>query len=186
MTNIRNIGLLIVLALAVSAFGCKKAKKDDPQPTEQSEARLLEPKPEDADTEVAEGDVRDAMLALQRVHFGFDSADLNEDSRNALTEAAKKLADKAKVHLYVEGHADETGETEYNLQLGERRAKTVRDFLSRSGVGAERLHIVSFGEEKPLAEGSGSEALAENRRVDFRLMRGDVELVLEASKPITE
>ena len=131
--------------------------------------------------EVAEGDVRDAILALQRVHFALDSSDLNEPSQQALTEAAAKLKNQQEVHLYVEGHADAQGETEYNLQLGEKRAKVVQQYLSRLGVAPERLHVVSYGEEKPLTSADTSAAYAQNRRVDFRLMKGDVEMVLESS-----
>lgn len=182
MNSFLKVAVVVVLAASVSSVGCSAEKKADTPPTEQvvaSQAEGSAPKP--SGTEEADADARDALLALQRVHFGFDKAELSEDSRQALTEAAAKLKDRAKVHLYVDGHADEMGTTEYNLQLGEKRAKAVSDFLQRSGIAADRLHIVSFGEEQPLAEGSDRAALAANRRVDFRLMRGDIELVLEDS-----
>ena len=176
--SITLTSLLVVFSLAM--MGCKKKTVADQQPTEQMQpAGLLEPA-----TEPAEGEIREAMLALQRVHFGFDSADLNDDSRNALTEAAQKLADKVAVHLYVEGHADKAGETEYNLTLGEKRAKAVSNYLEKLGVTGDRLHIVSYGEEKPLTDGGGRAEMAKNRRVDFKLMRGEIELTLEDSKTI--
>lgn len=179
----RNIALAILAAGLIPFTGCskKQVKKDEQVATTTQVASA------DADAdgeEVAEGDVRDAILALQRVHFALDSSDLNEPSQQALTEAAAKLKNQQEVHLYVEGHADAQGETEYNLQLGEKRAKVVQEYLSRLGVAPERLHVVSYGEEKPLAAADTSAAYARNRRVDFRLMKGDVEMVLEPSPPV--
>ena len=66
--------------------------------------------------------------------------------------------------LLVEGHCDERGTREYNLALGERRANSVKEFLSSLGVDPGRLTIISYGKERPAAEGSTSEAWAENRR----------------------
>lgn len=174
---------LLVCAALLPA--CKKKNVKDQTPTEEALARADFKAPqENSGQEVAEGDLRDAILALRRVHFGFDSAELTDDSRNALKEAASKLADKNLVHLYVEGHADQAGETEYNMTLGEKRAKAVSGYLEKLGVGGDRLHIVSYGEEVPLKEGGTKAALAANRRVDFKLMRGDLELVLEESAVI--
>ena len=178
----RTLAICLGLAVCLASVGCKKAVKDK-APTEETFTEPTAEEPE-ARTEVADADLRAAILALQRVHFGFDSSDLTEDSRNALTEAAEKLAPQAAVHLYVEGHADSAGETEYNLTLGEKRAKAVAEYLKKMGVAGERLHVVSYGEEVPLRKGESSDAMAANRRVDFKLMRGEIELVLEDATPI--
>ena len=183
MRNRRLAITLLLVALALPA--CKKKNVADAQPTEPVVSTVgMEEEPEGTGSEVATGDLRDAMLALQRVHFGFDSSELTDVSRTALNEAAAKLADKTEVHLYVEGHADQAGETEYNMTLGEKRAKAVSTYLEQLGVGGERLHILSYGKEVPLREGGTAAAMAENRRVDFKVMRGDIELVLEAGKTI--
>lgn len=181
--------LLLALSALLSLTACKKKNvKADTLPTEETATVVEDTSAQNdaASTEVAEGDLRDAMLALQRVHFGFDSAELTPASREALTEAAQKLANHANVHLYVEGHADAAGETEYNMTLGEKRAKAVSAYLEKLGVVAERLHIVSYGEEVPLKQGATKDAMAANRRVDFKLMRGEIELVLEDSAPIVD
>lgn len=166
---------VLVALVAASAFGCSKKQqtKPDPAPVETTAKTAEEP----SGSKDAEGEARAALLALERVHFEFDSSDLTEDSRNALTEAAANLTKLEGVELYVDGHADSAGTTEYNLQLGEQRAVAVKNFLSRLGVDPATLHVVSFGEEKPLEE--GSEVNAKNRRVDFRLMEGDIELVIK-------
>lgn len=161
--------------------------KSKPAAKDPTSARLDAEKPaaEDTDgnpkTEPAEGELRDVLITLRRVHFQLDSTELTEDSRAALSEAGPKLARHPDVHLYVDGHADERGTEEYNVALSERRARAVSDYLVRLGVAQDNLHIVSFGEGQPLVNQSDSVALAKNRRVDFRLMRGDIQLVVEES-----
>lgn len=130
-------------------------------------------------TEPAQGELRDVLITLRRVHFPFDSNELTEDSRAALAEAGPKLARHPDVHLYVDGHADQRGTEEYNVALGERRAQVVADYLMRMGVTKDQLHIVSFGEGRPLIDQETDVAMAKNRRVDFRLMRGEIRLVVE-------
>ncbi len=171
---------------ALTIGGATACKKQQAKPDDTVTEGTIEPQEDKEwkDKKVAEGDERATLLALQRVHFGVDKFDLTDESRTALTEASAGLKKLPKVHLHVDGHADSTGSTEYNLQLGEKRAKAVKDFLVRAGIEGERLHIISFGEEEPLKDDGTAEALAANRRVDFRLMRGDVEIVLEESATV--
>ena len=69
--------------------------------------------------------------------------------------------------VIIEGHCDERGTNEYNLALGERRANSAKDYIVNLGVDPARLKTVSYGEEKPLAEGHNEEAWAQNRRAHF-------------------
>lgn len=176
---IRVLAALAAAALCLPACG----SKDKPAAKDPTSARIDTGDGQSADgaerTEQAEGELRDVLITLRRVHFPFDSNELTEDSRAALAEAGPKLARHPDVRLYVDGHADQRGTEEYNVALGERRAQVVADYLMRMGVGKEQLHIVSFGEGRPLVEQETDEAMAKNRRVDFRLMRGDVRLVVE-------
>ncbi len=75
--------------------------------------------------------------------------------------------------MRIEGHADERGTSEYNLALGARRARRVREFLIRNGIAAERMVTVSFGEEMPLAAGHGERAWSRNRRAEFSRIEGE-------------
>lgn len=97
------------------------------------------------------------------VYFDFDSSELRGDSRRALEEHARVLRNSETMRIRVEGHASEEGTSEYNLALGNRRAKSVRDFLIRSGVSESRIETISYGEERPAGR------LEENRRVEFNL-----------------
>lgn len=179
---IRVLATFATLLMFLPACGSKsKAAPKDPT-SARIDAEKQNGSDGDAQTERAEGELREVLITLRRVHFQLDSTELTEDSRAALSEAGPKLARHPEVHLYVDGHADERGTEEYNVALGERRARVVADYLARLGVAQDNLHIVSFGEGKPLVNQSDSVAMAKNRRVDFRLMRGDIQLVVEESQ----
>lgn len=184
----RSALVMIAMMAAFGANGCKKDQQpantaDDVAPTV-SDGDSQAPATETSKTEVATGDMRDLLLALKRVHFAFDSSTLNGEAKNALDEASAKLKAHPEVALFVDGHTDAQGTTEYNMSLGDRRADSVVSYLTHAGVESNRLTKVSFGEESPLVSGGGAEANAENRRVEYRLMRGEVELVLEDTTPV--
>ena len=99
-----------------------------------------------------------------------------------LNEVAQILIDHPELLLIrIEGHTDSRGNNAYNKDLSQRRADSVRTYLIEKGVAEDRLQSVGYGEEKPLVEGASADARAKNRRVDFRLMRGDIQLVVEDS-----
>lgn len=99
-----------------------------------------------------------------RVFFGYDSYDINAESRGVLDNQARWLAQYPNLSITIEGHADERGTREYNLALGERRANAVKNYLVASGVSSDRLHVVSYGKERPAVPGADESALAQNRR----------------------
>lgn len=129
--------------------------------------------------QLATGELRDVLLSLRRVHFALDSSTLPMASRQALLEAATVLAVRSDIALGIDGHADHRGASEYNLGLGQRRAAIVASVLAGAGVDHDRLGVTSFGEERPLVDGADELSLARNRRVEFHLMRGNVQLVLD-------
>jgi peptidoglycan-associated lipoprotein len=125
---------------------------------EAAEAAGLEGEAAKAEAEVTEPE-------QHRVHFAFDSASLTDEARKLIRAHADYLKANTGVDVVLEGHADERGSREYNLGLGERRAKSVRRILLVQGVSSERLEIVSYGEERPLVDASNEEAYQKNRRV---------------------
>ncbi len=104
---------------------------------------------------------------LQTVYFDFDSSTLGEGSKATLKANAEFLKANASVDVQVEGHADERGGIQYNLALGERRAKSVRDYLVALGVAKKRISVISYGKEKPVAFGHDEAAWSKNRRANF-------------------
>jgi peptidoglycan-associated lipoprotein len=108
------------------------------------------------------------VSAFETVYFDFDSSDLRQDARNILTKNAEiLLKSKQAAKIKIEGHCDERGSAEYNLALGERRAKSALQYLLTLGVQPERLSIISYGKEKPAVQGNDEEAMTKNRRAEF-------------------
>lgn len=180
--------IAMCLGLGLAVGGCKKGK----QPVKGgADTAALDGAgsggvPDPSMVNVASGDMKDLLLALKRIHFALDAATLTDDGKKALEDAAVKLEALPKVELYVDGHTDDRGTTEYNMSLSERRAQTAVKYLTGLGIAKSRLNIVSFGEESPLASGSSEEDYAKNRRVDFRIFRGDIEFVLEDSQLVDD
>ncbi len=104
---------------------------------------------------------------LEDIRFEYDSADLSEAAQTILARNAEWLRRHPTVEVQIEGHCDERGTVEYNLALGEARARSVRDFLTRLDVAAARLRIISFGKEVPLDPGHDEAAWGRNRRAHF-------------------
>jgi peptidoglycan-associated lipoprotein len=108
---------------------------------------------------------------LEDIHFDLDSASLTDAARAILEKHALWLQSHRSARVSIEGHCDERGTVEYNLALGEQRARAARDYLESLGVAAERLRTVSYGKERPLDPASNEEAWARNRRVHFEVSR---------------
>lgn len=99
-----------------------------------------------------------------RVFFGYDRYDLSAEARTTLERQALWLRKYPSVTVTVEGHCDDRGTREYNLALGERRASSVKDYLTALGVDPSRITTISYGKERPVAFGSTDSAWAQNRR----------------------
>jgi len=101
------------------------------------------------------------------VFFEFNKYDLTPEARAILLAHAEKLKGSS-VAVRLEGHASEEGSREYNMALGEKRAKSARDFLVLQGVKAASLEVVSYGEERPVATGNDESSYTQNRRVEIK------------------
>jgi peptidoglycan-associated lipoprotein len=104
---------------------------------------------------------------LKEIHFDFDKADIRDQDRPILAEDADALKKYDFLRITVEGHCDERGTVEYNLALGERRAKAAFDYLVSLGVPADHMKTVSYGKEVPVCTQSTEECWARNRRDHF-------------------
>lgn len=108
-----------------------------------------------------------AFLAKRVVHFDYDSSDLSNEDYQTLQAHAQFLMANANSKVALTGHTDERGTREYNMALGERRAKAVESFLITNGVAATQLEAVSYGKEMPINAGHDENAWKENRRVEI-------------------
>lgn len=141
----------------------KKAEEYELQQAEAEEAA--------EEARQAEEEARSADLSQlrERIHFDFDSYELKPQDREILKEKAAILRNRQAIELMIEGHCDERGTEEYNLALGERRARAAYEYLILLGISPDRMSIISYGEEKPLDPGHNEEAWAKNRRAQFRI-----------------
>ena len=99
-----------------------------------------------------------------RVYFDTDKHNINSAAAFVLESQANWIKSTPGFKIIIEGHCDERGTRDYNLALGDRRSNAVKDFLVSLGVDAARIDVISYGKERPAAEGSTSEAWSENRR----------------------
>ncbi|OLC12208.1 MAG: peptidoglycan-associated lipoprotein [Candidatus Rokubacteria bacterium 13_1_40CM_4_69_39] len=104
---------------------------------------------------------------LKDIHFDFDKYDIRPDAARTLDANAAWLKSNGNQLLLIEGHCDERGTNEYNLALGERRAKSAMNYLVSQGVQASRITIISYGEERPLCTEHTETCWAQNRRDHF-------------------
>jgi peptidoglycan-associated lipoprotein len=117
-------------------------------------------------------DAKTGSAAFDKIYFDFDSSDLSKSSRDTLTRSAEILMKNQKTaKVRIEGNCDERGSAEYNLALGERRAKVAAKYLTAIGVQPERIAVLSYGKEKPAVQGDDEAAWSKNRRDEFVIQK---------------
>lgn len=124
-----------------------------------------------ADAGKAANELAALQSALQKIYFNFDSAALSEDARNTLVKNADFLKKSKSARIRIEGNCDERGSDDYNLALGEKRAKQAAQYLAGLGIPADRLTTISYGKEKPAAAGHDETSWAKNRRDEFVVVK---------------
>lgn len=180
--------VLIAVGLAMSINGCAKkrvaseeavgtaAEETAPKPGEPgyekiyeesmaSKEESLESQPSMAkEQETLEGRTSAPLLPI---YFDFDKSNIRQDQRARIEKNAAFLKENAGTRVRIEGNCDERGTNEYNMALGERRALSAKKYLMNLGIHEDRMHTISYGEEKPLLYGHDEYSWAQNRRDDF-------------------
>ncbi len=105
-----------------------------------------------------------APCEVQRVHFDFNEYYLTNEAQNVLRQNMECMRENNVANITIEGHCDERGSSEYNLSLGQKRAQSVKKFLSNLGFDKRKIRVISYGEERPLDSSSDESAWAKNRR----------------------
>jgi len=106
------------------------------------------------------------------IFFDYDRAELSVESRETLEAKLPILRANPGMRIRISGHTDERGSDEYNLALGQRRAAAAKRYLVSQGIDEARIDVVSFGEERPMVEGSDESAWSQNRRDEFEIVVG--------------
>ncbi|MFA5778599.1 MAG: peptidoglycan-associated lipoprotein Pal [Elusimicrobiota bacterium] len=157
--------LFLLFTIHYSLFtvftGCAKKKiVRPPEPIQQVVEKVVE-------EPSLRGKEYKKVTQLETVYFDYDDATLRSDARNILAQNAKWLKENKDVEIIVEGHCDERGTTDYNIALGDRRAKSVRSYLMKLGIKGNRMATISYGEERPVDSGHDEAAWSKNRRADM-------------------
>lgn len=127
---------------------------------------MLACKKKSASSSSGSGVVTEANANLKTIYFDFDKYNVRSDATSTLQQNASWLKENSNKNVIIEGHTDERGTNEYNMALGERRAKAAKDYLSNLGISSSRIETVSYGEEKPAEAGHDEAAWAKNRRAE--------------------
>jgi len=175
----------ILLVLCCGAFalaGCAKketVKKDEtPAPPAAATTETAQPAPAPisvAQEPVVKEEVVKAtgedIQPFETIYFDLDSYVLRQDARDTLAKNAQWMLKNPAAKVRLEGNCDERGSDEYNLALGEKRAKAAQSYLLTLGVNQSSISIISYGKEKPVDPGHDEAAWAKNRRVDFVIVK---------------
>jgi len=173
-----SLAIILVFSFAVA---CKKKPKEVPPPPPQEQEQ---PKVEEVEAPVVqEPQLTEEEIFLQKtleqinlekplgtVHFDYDKALIRDDARPVLDANASWLKKFRTVKILVEGHCDERGTEEYNLALGEKRAKSAQDYLLTLGIGSDRIKIISYGKSQPINPSHDEAAWQMNRRAQFLII----------------
>ena len=160
----KKIALAITVCSAIALSACSKKPPAELPPAPQSTATPAPPPRQAGPVPGSQEHFRQVMAGRDTILFDTDMFNIDAEDQAALREQAGYLSQYPNVRATVEGHADERGTREYNLALGERRANAAKNYLISLGVGAERLSVVSYGKERPVALGSNEQSWARNRR----------------------
>ncbi|UCF05696.1 MAG: peptidoglycan-associated lipoprotein Pal [bacterium] len=164
MARYKWLVLLLVLVLILPACAKKETVPiKEEEPVEEVPPPPPPPPLEEEEEEPIEVEEEEPIV-LNDVFFDFDKYNIKNEFKGVLAANADVLLTHSEIELTIEGHCDERGTNEYNLSLGERRARAVIDFYVAYGVDSGRLAIISYGEERPFARGHNEEAWAQNRR----------------------
>ncbi|TFH64090.1 MAG: peptidoglycan-associated lipoprotein Pal [Candidatus Zixiibacteriota bacterium] len=165
MKNLLTL-LAIAALIALMVVGCaKKPKVEAPtQPT----TTETKPPVTTSDQSTDQGKVEsEPSSKFRAIYFDFDRYNLRDDTKADLRKNIDVMMQDQNIRITVEGHCDERGTVEYNLALGERRAKSARDYMVSMGVKADRISTISYGKERPAEFGHDEGAWAKNRRDEF-------------------
>ena len=180
---------LLIILLLITTVGCAKKYTKPAETTAAPEATVKEEvtreeiRPEKVETMTVEERVSEraeapavesalpaedqAKSIFKDVLFDYDKYDIKPEARPALDAVAAYLGGNKGINIVVEGHCDDRGTNEYNLALGERRAKSAKNYLTSLGVSPDRMIVITFGEEKPVCTAQNEACWQQNRRAHF-------------------
>lgn len=187
----KRIIVLMLLSMGLFVIGCAERKVVQPvkpelqqqqpavTPKETAERKgLIKPEERITEEQLAKIETKEERPKYKEegglfedIYFDYDKYDVRSDAKAVLQNVASWLLKNTSAKLLIEGHCDERGTSEYNLALGDRRARAVRDYLVALGIASDRVETISYGEEKPVCTEMTDECWAKNRRAHFIVLR---------------
>ena len=170
--------LFFVISLTILLLGCSKdqVKEDEPVEVTDLTADPASSSEDGAQTYGAEDDSGPAFsqlddpqspLSVRTIYFEYDSSEISSDYRSTVEAHSLYLQQNPSTSVILEGHGDERGSREYNLALGERRAKAVKQQMLLLGANSNQIRLVSYGEERPASDWHDESSWQQNRRVEI-------------------
>jgi peptidoglycan-associated lipoprotein len=188
----RNFFAVVLLTFGLIFAGCASKKVVQPEqpvtpevqkqsaaaPKQPSEMPQAGPSENITEKQLARIEAKEEMPkyreekgAFEDIHFDFDKYDIQENAKPVLQKIASWLLKNPSAKILIEGHCDDRGTSEYNLALGDRRARAVRDYLVALGTPSGRIEMISYGKEKPICTEKTEGCWAKNRRAHFVILR---------------
>ena len=171
--------LFFVIGLTILLLGCSKDQVKEEEPVEVTDLNADSAATSNEDGAQTYGtedesssafnqlDDPQSPLSVRIIYFEYDSSEIRSDYRSTIEAHALYLQQNPNTSIILEGHADERGSREYNLALGERRAKTVKQQMLLLGANSNQIRLVSYGEERPASDGHDDASWQQNRRVEI-------------------
>ena len=171
---------ILMFAVVSLAVGCSSTPEEKPAPVTEGTATpsqtppkgptgpsVTTTQPQQVGGEALDHKNPKSILARRSIHFDYDQFTVKEEFKPVVTAHAGYLSKNRNLRMTIQGNTDERGSREYNLALGQKRADAVKSMMTLLGATAGQIETVSFGEEKPRAQGANEQAWAENRRADI-------------------
>jgi peptidoglycan-associated lipoprotein len=186
MSHRSRLASLLILAGAVAAACAKTPPAPAPAPAQAAGPAVDSSRIRDSlanakrmsDSAAAEHERQAAAVAAARsalvakIFFDYDKSDITDQGKAILDAKVPILNTNPGIRIRVEGNCDRRGSDEYNLALGQRRAAAAKRYLTDHGIDAGRIDIISYGAERPVAEGDSEDAYSQNRRDEFAIVAG--------------
>lgn len=165
--SVKNIAVLsVICGVALGLAGCGNNKKSMAENTYSDSSEGIRTASSFSGEDLSPEEEL-ALLNQKVVHFAYDDAEISQSDKRVLQVHAKYLLEHPDLQLRVSGHTDERGSREYNVALGERRAQSVEKFMQVKGVPGQRMVLVSYGKEQPVAQGHDESSWSQNRRAEL-------------------
>ena len=170
LTHTTNLILFTALTAGCATQNVEQTSSMDPMKEQPVTVAKVTEEPTAFKVEAKSADVVEQSASATRhstVYFDYDSSDINEDAKNIIATHIHYLKDHPNLSLTVGGYADDRGSNEYNLKLGKMRAQAIKEILIAENISEEKIHLISYGENKPAVNSHSDIARSFNRRATF-------------------